>query len=88
MPTLFSLTTITYWQAVGLFILAKILMGGCGGSRGGGKAHRRYKERFRERCEEKENRITSYNVCYTKLLRETPLWAIYFMPVYFLAYLN
>jgi len=54
MPTLFSLTTITYWQAVGLFILAKILMGGCGGSRGGGKAHRRYKERFRERCEEKE----------------------------------
>jgi len=34
MPDLFGLTTITYWQGVGLFILAKILIGGCGsGSR-------------------------------------------------------
>tara|TARA_R110002050_G_scaffold25604_2_gene68155 strand:- start:41 stop:457 length:417 start_codon:yes stop_codon:yes gene_type:complete len=32
MPELFGLTTITYWQAVGLFILLKILLGGCGGS--------------------------------------------------------
>jgi hypothetical protein len=31
MPDLFGLSTITYWQAVGLFILAKILIGGCGG---------------------------------------------------------
>lgn len=52
MPTLFGLTTITYWQAVGLFILAKILIGGCGGSHRRSKAHRRYKERFKERCRE------------------------------------
>jgi len=32
MPELFGLTTLTYWQAVGLFILFKILLGGCGGS--------------------------------------------------------
>ena len=32
MPDIFGLTTITYWQAVGLFILLKILLGGCGGS--------------------------------------------------------
>ena len=32
MPDLFGLTTITYWQAVGLFILAKIIFGGFGGS--------------------------------------------------------
>lgn len=37
MPDIFGLTTLTYWQAVGLFILSKILIG-CGG--GGGKGHR------------------------------------------------
>ena len=52
MPALFGLSLITYWQAVGLFILAKILIGGCGGGHKGGKVHRRYKERFRDRCEE------------------------------------
>ncbi|MEC3907429.1 hypothetical protein VOI54_10395 [Tamlana sp. 2201CG12-4] len=31
MPELFGLTTLTYWQAIGLFILLKILLGGCGG---------------------------------------------------------
>lgn len=31
MPELFGLTTLTYWQAVGLFILSKILLGGIGG---------------------------------------------------------
>ncbi len=31
MPELFGLTAITYWQAVGIFILFKILLGGCGG---------------------------------------------------------
>ncbi len=35
MPELFGLTTLTYWQAVGLFILLKLLLGGCG--RGGSK---------------------------------------------------
>jgi hypothetical protein len=28
MPTIFGLRTITYWQAVGLFLLGKILFGG------------------------------------------------------------
>ena len=37
MPDVFGLTTITYWQAVGLFILLKILLGGCG-SRGSKKS--------------------------------------------------
>nr|WP_321232178.1 hypothetical protein [uncultured Psychroserpens sp.] len=30
MPDIFGLTTLTYWQAVGLFILLKLLLGGCG----------------------------------------------------------
>ncbi|TYA71549.1 hypothetical protein [Seonamhaeicola marinus] len=29
MPMIFGLTTLTFWQAVGVFILAKILLGGC-----------------------------------------------------------
>ncbi len=46
MPPLFGLKTITYWQALGLFILAKILFGGFRGARGG---YRR--DRMRERWE-------------------------------------
>lgn len=30
MPEIFGLPPLTYWQAVGLFILLKILIGGCG----------------------------------------------------------
>ncbi|AXT62808.1 hypothetical protein D1816_21505 [Aquimarina sp. AD10] len=37
MPEIFGLTTLTYWQAVGLFILLKLLIGGCG-SGGSGKS--------------------------------------------------
>ena len=32
MPEIFGLTTITYWQAVGLFILAKFIFGGFSGN--------------------------------------------------------
>ncbi|MBR9914546.1 MAG: hypothetical protein GYB32_06920 [Algicola sp.] len=31
MPMIFGLPTLTYWEAVGIFILSKILLGGCGG---------------------------------------------------------
>lgn len=37
MPDIFGVPPITYWQAVGLFILLKILLGGCGSSGGGKK---------------------------------------------------
>lgn len=30
MPAVFGLPVLTYWQAVGLFILLKLLLGGCG----------------------------------------------------------
>jgi hypothetical protein len=32
MPELFGLPTLSYWKAVGLFILLKLLLGGCGSS--------------------------------------------------------
>ena len=40
LPELFGLPVITYWQGVGLFILAKILFGGmgCGGSSSSSKS--------------------------------------------------
>ena len=41
MPDIFGLITITYWQAVGLLILFKILFGGFGS--GGSKSHKKDK---------------------------------------------
>ena len=55
-PAIFGLGVITFWQAVGIVILAKLLFGGFGG--GGGKSRRkrnmekRIKHRLRERCSE------------------------------------
>ncbi|GAA3613404.1 hypothetical protein Q4Q39_03580 [Flavivirga amylovorans] len=42
MPEIFGLTTLTYWQAVGLFIFLKLLLGGCGG---GGKSSKSSKRK-------------------------------------------
>ena len=36
MPDLFGLHMITYWQALGVLVLSKILFGGFRGGRGGG----------------------------------------------------
>lgn len=50
MPEIFGLSSITYWQAVGLFILSKILFscGGHGGKHRGRHAHgRRAKHKFK-----------------------------------------
>ena len=57
MPVIFHLGVITFWQAIGIFILSKILFGfGKGGPRGGGPWMRhRMAERFKNMTpEEKE----------------------------------
>ena len=41
MPEIFGLPFITYWQAVGLFIISKVFIGGCGS---GGGSSRKNKE--------------------------------------------
>jgi hypothetical protein len=47
MPMIFGLTTLTYWEAVGVFILFKILLGGCGGFGGKDKkGSKKSKEEF------------------------------------------
>lgn len=43
MPALFGLTEITFWQAVGLFVLAKFLFGFGGSSGGEDKSHKKHK---------------------------------------------
>jgi hypothetical protein len=47
MPELFGLTTITYWQAFGILILAKILFG-FGGGNGPGKASGKHKKSYQK----------------------------------------
>ncbi len=51
MPALFGLNTIGYLQALGLFVLAKILFGGFRGG-AGGYSRRRMRERMKERWEQ------------------------------------
>lgn len=48
-PALFGFKTITYWQALGLIILCKMLFGRFAGPRGGGGFRRRL--RMQERWE-------------------------------------
>jgi hypothetical protein len=48
MPGLFGLRTITYWQAVGLFLLSKLLLSGIH-PRGGGGRQRGWKRRMEKR---------------------------------------
>lgn len=65
MPDLFSLTTITFWQALGLLVLSRILFGsfkfgkgrGCGGHghHGGGSW---FKNKMKQRWEGKLERMT------------------------------
>jgi hypothetical protein len=49
MPAIFGWHLITFWQALGLFLLSKILFGGF---RGHGGHHRRWREHMRERWEQ------------------------------------
>jgi hypothetical protein len=52
MPAIFNLKPITYWQAVGLIILAKLFFGASGGSHPGrhGKKHVRHWRERAARC--------------------------------------
>ncbi|BDW92585.1 MULTISPECIES: hypothetical protein [Flavobacteriaceae] len=51
MPDLFGAGTVTYWQALGIFVLAKLLFGfGGGGSKGKGKSSHKKKLRSSHKC--------------------------------------
>ncbi len=58
MPTLFGLPQIGFWQALGVFILSKILFGGFGGGgRRGGHPGRRMRERWAQMTPEERERF-------------------------------
>jgi len=61
MPSLFGLATISYWQAVGLLILSKILFGGGWFRKSHSKPSHYWKRRFMNRwdnmCEEDQEKI-------------------------------
>lgn len=52
MPAIFDLTIISYWQALGLLVLGKLIFGGfgwrCGGCCGGGY-HHYWKHKFKKK---------------------------------------
>ena len=49
MPAVFALHPITFWQALGLFLLSKLLLGGFHGRHGGWHGH--WRGRMMERWE-------------------------------------
>jgi hypothetical protein len=55
-PSLFGLPSVTFWQALGLLALCRILFGGFGGGHGRKTHHmseeerERFRNRIRERC--------------------------------------
>src|SRR5579871_6833726 len=61
MPTLFGLKLITFWQAIGLLILARILVGGLGGGSGSGpKARHRAGARWERMTPEEHQKFREW----------------------------
>jgi hypothetical protein len=54
LPEILNVKTITFWQAMGIFVLSKILFGFGKGGGGGPWGRRQMVERFKERREFKE----------------------------------
>jgi len=53
MPAIFGLGEINYWQAVGLFVLGKLLFGGCGHHGGKDKREKKIEARIEKKLEQK-----------------------------------
>lgn len=56
-PGLFGWHTITFWQALGLLVLCRILFGGFGGGGGRGRHRRRGKEMWENMTPEERQRF-------------------------------
>ena len=50
-PAVFGFRTVTFWQALGLLALCRILFGGFGRHGGGGRSHSDSRQRMAERWE-------------------------------------
>jgi hypothetical protein len=74
MPSLFGLKLISYWQAMGLLILSKILFGGLRGPRGrsGYRLHG-MRERWKQRTpEEREKFRQDIRACWSRMTSPDP----------------
>jgi len=74
MPSLFGLKLISYWQAMGLLILSKILFGGLRGPRGrsGYRLHG-MRERWKQRTpEEREKFRQDFRTCWSRMTSPDP----------------
>lgn len=58
MPEIFGLPFLSYWQAVGLFILLKILIGGCGSGKGN---HSKHESPSEHRCHDGKKHRKDFN---------------------------
>src|SRR5215510_4979549 len=56
-PPVFGLRTISFWQALGLLILSRILFGGFRGRPGGGPWRRRMSERWQQMTPEEREKF-------------------------------
>ena len=74
MPALFGLKLIGYWQALGLIILSKILLGGFRGSAGrGGRRLHGMRDRWRQRTpEEREKFRQGLRDCWSRMASPDP----------------
>ena len=57
LPTLFGWRQITFWQAVGLLALCRILFGGCGGRGPRSNVRRRIAERWEQKSPEEREKF-------------------------------
>jgi hypothetical protein len=64
MPEIFGLTTISYWQAVGLIVLARLIFGGFGHGGNGSKKHK--KHWAKECCDDEKTKKWKYYHDYWK----------------------
>jgi hypothetical protein len=57
LPAVIHVTAITFWQALGILILSKILFGGFGGRRWGGRRNHFMQERFANMTSEEKEKF-------------------------------
>jgi hypothetical protein len=74
MPALFGLKVISYWQALGLLLLSKILFGGFRGSRGrSGHRPSGASERWKQRTpEQREQFRQNFRDCWSRMTTPDP----------------
>jgi hypothetical protein len=77
LPTLFGWRALTFWRALGLLALCRILFGGWGGS-GSGKGHMRHRmrERMAERMGERVRAVGKDDARRTRKIPPRASWLL------------